>query len=201
MAALVLAAAPPSRTSGPLSSRGTRSQAAAALPRPSRRRLEVTACARCLAAGRRPLVPALQQPGCRGPAAAAAVKKEAERPSLQTQQQRQQRQQAGDESSTDRSQQGAAPAGEEQQQDSIGVRAALAALKFYKGAISPLLPPACRFLPTCSVYSMDAFQRYGVGKGFVLTAWRLLRCQPFSRSKGYDPVRWPPPGLEFIFKE
>lgn len=48
---------------------------------------------------------------------------------------------------------------------------------------------------------MEAFQRFGVGKGFVLTAWRLLRCQPFSSSKGYDPVRWPPPGLEFVFKE
>lgn len=55
--------------------------------------------------------------------------------------------------------------------------------------------------PPFAVYSMEAFQRYGVSKGFVLTAWRLLRCQPFSSSKGYDPVRWPPPGLEFVFKK
>lgn len=46
---------------------------------------------------------------------------------------------------------------------------------------------------------MEAFQRYGVGKGFVLTAWRLLRCTPWGNS-GYDPVRWPPAGLEAIFK-
>jgi hypothetical protein len=47
---------------------------------------------------------------------------------------------------------------------------------------------------------MDAFKRYGVTKGFVLTAWRLLRCTPWG-GRGYDPVRWPPPGLEFMFAE
>ncbi|KAL4452362.1 hypothetical protein ABPG75_008024 [Micractinium tetrahymenae] len=92
-----------------------------------------------------------------------------------------------------------APSAErEQQQQSAGVAAALAMLRFYKSAISPLLPPACRFLPTCSVYAMEAYQRYGVGKGTVLTAWRLLRCAPWG-NRGYDPVRWPPPGLEFAF--
>lgn len=45
---------------------------------------------------------------------------------------------------------------------------------------------------------MDAFKRYGVTKGFVLTAWRLMRCTPWG-GRGYDPVRWPPPGLEFVF--
>jgi len=45
---------------------------------------------------------------------------------------------------------------------------------------------------------MDAFQKYGVSKGFVLTAWRLLRCAPWG-NRGYDPVRWPPPGLEPLF--
>jgi putative component of membrane protein insertase Oxa1/YidC/SpoIIIJ protein YidD len=45
---------------------------------------------------------------------------------------------------------------------------------------------------------MDAFKRYGVAKGFTLTAWRLLRCTPWGNS-GYDPVRWPPPGLEALF--
>ncbi len=45
---------------------------------------------------------------------------------------------------------------------------------------------------------MEAYQRFGVGKGTVLTAWRLLRCAPWG-NRGYDPVRWPPPGLEFMF--
>lgn len=47
---------------------------------------------------------------------------------------------------------------------------------------------------------MDAYKEYGVGKGTVLTAWRLLRCSPFG-SSGYDPVRWPPPGLEWMFPQ
>ena len=45
---------------------------------------------------------------------------------------------------------------------------------------------------------MEAYQRFGVGKGTVLTAWRLLRCAPWG-NRGYDPVRWPPPGLEVLF--
>ncbi|KAL4857333.1 hypothetical protein ACK3TF_002617 [Chlorella vulgaris] len=93
----------------------------------------------------------------------------------------------------------AGPAAAQEAEDSAGVKAALAALKFYKAAISPLLPNACRFLPTCSVYSMDAFKRYGVSKGVVMTTWRLLRCTPWGNS-GYDPAVWPPPGLEFMFK-
>lgn len=55
-------------------------------------------------------------------------------------------------------------------------------------------------VPPSAAYAMDAFQRYGVGKGFVLTAWRLLRCTPWGDS-GYDPVRWPPPHLERLFRE
>ena len=65
-------------------------------------------------------------------------------------------------------------------EDSAGVKFALSILQFYKREISPILPPSCRFLPTCSEYSMDSFKRYGVGKGVVLTAWRLLRCNPFG---------------------
>ena len=45
---------------------------------------------------------------------------------------------------------------------------------------------------------MDAFTKYGVARGAVLTAWRLLRCAPWG-NRGYDPVRWPPPGLEPLF--
>lgn len=62
---------------------------------------------------------------------------------------------------------------------------------FYKNFISPLLPPACRFLPTCSQYGVQAIEDFGPEKGVILTAWRLLRCSPFG-GKGYDPPKWPP---------
>lgn len=65
-------------------------------------------------------------------------------------------------------------------EDKPGVGAALALLRFYKREISPVLPPSCRFLPTCSEYAMEAFKTYGVRRGFVLTAWRLMRCNPFG---------------------
>jgi putative membrane protein insertion efficiency factor len=65
------------------------------------------------------------------------------------------------------------------------------AIGFYKKFISPLLPPACRFLPTCSQYGVQAIEKYGPQKGLVLTAWRLARCSPFG-GKGYDPPIWPP---------
>ncbi|CAM9494543.1 unnamed protein product, partial [Chrysoparadoxa australica] len=58
--------------------------------------------------------------------------------------------------------------------------------------ISPLLPPSCRFQPTCSVYAVAAIEKYGPQKGFILTAWRLLRCTPLG-GYGYDPIQWPPP--------
>ena len=62
-------------------------------------------------------------------------------------------------------------------------RAMLASLRFYKRRISPLLPPACKYTPTCSEYAMQAVERYG---GF-LSARLLLRCHPFAKG-GYDPV-------------
>ena len=65
------------------------------------------------------------------------------------------------------------------------------AIGFYKNFISPLLPPACRFLPTCSQYGVQAINEYGPEKGLVLTAWRILRCSPFG-GRGYDPPKWPP---------
>lgn len=58
----------------------------------------------------------------------------------------------------------------------------------YKMAISPLLPPACRFTPTCSQYMIDAIERYGIFKGVYLGVRRLLRCHPFHPG-GYDPVK------------
>lgn len=57
----------------------------------------------------------------------------------------------------------------------------------YQVAISPLLPPACRFTPSCSQYAVEALSRYGALKGCVLAARRLLRCHPFRRG-GFDPV-------------
>ena len=65
------------------------------------------------------------------------------------------------------------------------------AIGIYKNFISPLLPPACRFLPTCSQYGVQAIEEFGPTKGSILTAWRLLRCSPFG-GRGYDPPIWPP---------
>ncbi|CAM9284781.1 unnamed protein product, partial [Ascophyllum nodosum] len=65
--------------------------------------------------------------------------------------------------------------------------------KAYKKELSPLMPPACRFLPTCSVYGVEAIEKFGPAKGAVLTAWRLMRCNPFA-GYGVDHPRWPPPG-------
>jgi putative membrane protein insertion efficiency factor len=70
---------------------------------------------------------------------------------------------------------------------SAAARAALALLGLYKRFLSPWLPRACRFEPTCSVYAMEAVRRYGLGQGIRLTVGRLLRCHPFHRG-GLDPV-------------
>ena len=60
-------------------------------------------------------------------------------------------------------------------------------LRFYKGAISPYLPAACRFVPSCSEYAAEAVAKHGVLYGLALGFWRILRCNPFTRG-GYDPV-------------
>jgi putative membrane protein insertion efficiency factor len=60
-------------------------------------------------------------------------------------------------------------------------------LRLYKEAISPLLLPACRYVPSCSEYAMEAVERYGVLRGSGMALQRLLRCHPFVRG-GYDPV-------------
>lgn len=57
----------------------------------------------------------------------------------------------------------------------------------YKKTISPLLPPACRFYPTCSEYAVQALKKHGLIKGLALSIWRILRCNPFCKG-GYDPV-------------
>ena len=64
----------------------------------------------------------------------------------------------------------------------------LALLRWYKRSVSPLLPPACRYTPTCSEYALEAIERYGALRGGMRAARRLLSCHPFSRG-GYDPVR------------
>lgn len=69
----------------------------------------------------------------------------------------------------------------------IARRAALLLLRFYKRFISPLLPPMCRFEPTCSVYTMQAVEKYGVLRGVWLGMKRLGRCHPFNPG-GWDPV-------------
>ena len=70
---------------------------------------------------------------------------------------------------------------------SILQKAALGMLRGYKWIISPLLPPACRYVPTCSEYAMEAVERYGVLRGSWMAGARLLRCHPFVKG-GYDPL-------------
>jgi putative membrane protein insertion efficiency factor len=60
-------------------------------------------------------------------------------------------------------------------------------LRGYKWAISPLFAPACRYVPTCSEYAMEAVERYGAVRGGLMSLWRLMRCHPFAHG-GYDPV-------------
>src|SRR6266540_3147705 len=66
----------------------------------------------------------------------------------------------------------------------------LALLRGYKWALSPMFPPSCRYMPTCSEYAAEAIDRHGAFKGSALALWRLLRCHPFVRG-GYDPVPAP----------
>ena len=60
-------------------------------------------------------------------------------------------------------------------------------IEFYRSYISPLKPPSCRYVPTCSEYAMIAIEKYGPVKGGYLEIKRILRCQPFHKG-GYDPV-------------
>ena len=63
----------------------------------------------------------------------------------------------------------------------------LALVRFYRSFISPLLPPSCRYVPTCSEYALIAIGKYGAMKGGWLSLKRILRCHPFHEG-GYDPV-------------
>ena len=64
---------------------------------------------------------------------------------------------------------------------------ALGLIRLYQRAISPLLPPACRFVPTCSAYGCEAIERHGLWRGSWLAVRRLARCHPFCAG-GCDPV-------------
>ena len=61
-------------------------------------------------------------------------------------------------------------------------------LGIYKAVVSPFLPPACRFQPTCSEYTRQAVEKYGAAKGTWMGIKRILRCQPFCEG-GHDPVK------------
>lgn len=60
-------------------------------------------------------------------------------------------------------------------------------IKFYQKYISPLKSVKCPYIPTCSQYGLEAIEKYGAFKGGLMAAWRILRCNPFSKG-GYDPV-------------
>jgi putative membrane protein insertion efficiency factor len=59
-------------------------------------------------------------------------------------------------------------------------------IKIYQLTLSRILPPSCRFVPSCSEYMIDAVRRHGF-KGLLMGCWRILRCSPFTAG-GYDPV-------------
>lgn len=63
----------------------------------------------------------------------------------------------------------------------------LALIRFYRAHISPHTPSMCKYIPTCSEYGLIAIERFGALKGGLLTLWRFLRCNPWSKG-GYDPV-------------
>ena len=66
----------------------------------------------------------------------------------------------------------------------------LALIRFYRRTLSPLRPPCCRFIPTCSQYALEAVEKYGALKGGWLALSRIAKCHPFHRQKSieYDPV-------------
>ena len=64
----------------------------------------------------------------------------------------------------------------------------LALVRFYQKHMSPLSPPCCRYIPTCSEYARQALEKYGAAKGSWLALKRFLRCHPFHKGDLYDPV-------------
>jgi putative membrane protein insertion efficiency factor len=64
---------------------------------------------------------------------------------------------------------------------------ALGAIRLYQRTISQVVPPSCRFSPSCSEYTYQAIAKYGFLKGSAMGGWRIMRCNPFNKG-GYDPV-------------
>ena len=67
-------------------------------------------------------------------------------------------------------------------------RAILRAIRFYQASVSPLFPPRCRYIPTCSAYAYEAIRRYGAIRGGWLAIKRIAKCHPFYHGDFYDPV-------------
>ena len=70
----------------------------------------------------------------------------------------------------------------------IPKHALITLIRAYKYVVSPLFPPACRYVPTCSEYAVEAIDRHGMVLGAMMAGWRLLRCHPWA-SGGFDPVQ------------
>ena len=70
---------------------------------------------------------------------------------------------------------------------SIFAKLLIVFVKGYQYSLSPLLGSNCRYHPTCSSYTIEAIKLHGAGKGFLMGAWRIVRCNPFSKG-GYEPV-------------
>jgi len=66
--------------------------------------------------------------------------------------------------------------------------AGIVLIKGYQVFVSPMLPPSCRFTPSCSLYTLKAIEKYGLLKGILMGTRRILRCHPFSKG-GFDPVK------------
>jgi len=68
------------------------------------------------------------------------------------------------------------------------VRCIVRVIQFYQRNISVNMIPRCKYHPSCSQYTIDALEKYGVVRGVLMGIWRILRCNPFSKG-GYDPVK------------
>jgi putative membrane protein insertion efficiency factor len=64
----------------------------------------------------------------------------------------------------------------------------IALIQLYRWYLSPMLPPTCRYTPSCSLYTVQAIEKYGVLRGVFMGIFRMLRCHPFARG-GFDPVK------------